>query len=176
MIFPWGDIEKAFPETQLGNVTCTLYLNQFYSTQKLDEHIQSSHSIDSVLFFPIYSFIYLLFQGLVLGLMSFFSFEFDFYFKVTWLFCESISLVLGFATAEIVVFNYLSEVIYITPKTQVLCISLPNLELNGTKAILKFNSFLDHDFAEEKVFFYKLGMMECLFRKNFMNLGTKENE
>lgn len=65
------------------------------------------------------------------------SFEFDFYFEVTCLFCESISLLLGFATAEIVTFSYLSKVIYITTKTQVLHISFPSLELNGTKAILK---------------------------------------
>lgn len=75
--------------------------------------------------------------------MSFSSLEFDFYFEVTCLFCGSTSLLLGFATAERVTFSYLSEVIHVTTKIKVLHVSFPNLELNGTKAVLKFNSFLD---------------------------------
>jgi len=42
---------------------------------------------------------------LVLGLIWF---EFYFYFEVTCLFCESLYLLLGFATAEIVTFSHLS--------------------------------------------------------------------
>lgn len=76
----------------------------------------------------MYSF-YFFSSKLVLHLMNF---EFDFYFEVTCLLGESISLLLGFAAAEIVTSRYLSEIINIRAKTQVLHMSFPNLELNST--------------------------------------------
>ena len=94
---------------------------------------------------------------LVLGLIWF---EFYFYFEVTCLFCESLYLLLGFATAEIVTFSHLSWVLHI---------SFPDLELNGTKVVLKFNGFLGHGFAGESSSFTHERWCGILFRKNSMN-------
>lgn len=64
--------------------------------------------------------------------------NFDFYFEVTCLLGEDISLLLGFAAAEIVTFRYLSEMICITEKLRLLHMTFPNIELNSTKVILMF--------------------------------------
>lgn len=151
---------------------CNLHIifKPFFIALKNWMNMYSTHTVQTVYFFH--------FSLQVLVLMSFLSFEFDFFFfffEVSCLFCESISLLLGFITAEIVAFSYLSVVTYITMKTQAPYISLPNLELNGTKAILKFNSFLDHGFAEEKLFFTGirwsviLGRTLWTWRKGEMN-------